>query len=611
MLLRESTRIWKRIGWACVLCILLTGIWGELRGQTRECDSLMKVMRKGDYPAALMGLVALDKKYPNNDEIRLALGMAYNLNEEYDKSVEAYNQAILAKGVSVDHLKAFGTSLLFVGRFTDAMGTFHEILRQKPYDTECRRLTLLADSLEKLFTSHPSYEILLLPFNTPGPESAPSVHAGNLALCKVSTDGTGLGAFVSEINRRGDKYSFFRPLSLSHSHADGWDEGALSWDAASNMVAVTRRSAASKLDRIWPDSAAPLKIFFYGLDDEGKLENLTGFPENTGQYSNGFPCFADAGKYLLFASDRPGGMGGFDLYICAKSGNSWSPAVNLGPEVNTPGNEIYPFLHPDGTLYWSCDYYKSNHDLDIYEALPDSGIITPDLFAATGKSLFRDVHPMGESINSASDDYAFVMEENRRHGFFCSNRAGGAGGDDIYALVIREIETECSAEKPEGLCFQFYDNNNVSQGPSYPYKFEWDFGDGASALAEKPEHCYTTTGDYLVKYTITDPVTGNVVSSSESVISAQMIPQAVIRGSNKSKVHQKAQFSGAKSHLLDEGIIRYQWDFGDGQTGTGVEVSHAYHTPGRYTVRLRIAGISKDMAKIDRKCTTIEVEVTE
>lgn len=126
------------------------------------------------------------------------------------------------------------------------------------------------------------------------------------------------------------------------------------------------------------------------------------------------PVFAPDGTTLYFSSARKGGQGGNDLYRATLGPNGrFSPAENLGDQINTPGNENFPGIAPDGTLYYSSDGLPGLGRLDIFRV-------------AGGKPV-----NLGPGVNSAGDDFAPLFTGPDR-GVFSSNRAGGKGSDDLY-----------------------------------------------------------------------------------------------------------------------------------------------------------------------------------
>lgn len=156
---------------------------------------------------------------------------------------------------------------------------------------------------------------------------------------------------------------------------------------------------------------------------DGKLENPQKVFFDSNDYSVGHPSLSDDGAYLFFASDMPGGFGESDLYYVkiASDGTMGSP-INLGPKINTIGNDVFPFYR-NGVLYFSSDGHYGWGDLDVYESnfLADGTFTTP-------KNL-------GAPINSNKDDFAFIIDKTDSYGYVSSNRAEGKGDDDIYSFT--------------------------------------------------------------------------------------------------------------------------------------------------------------------------------
>lgn len=157
-----------------------------------------------------------------------------------------------------------------------------------------------------------------------------------------------------------------------------------------------------------------------GKIEEGKLVATEKFFFNSKEYSVGHPSLSDDGRWLFFASDMPGGYGETDLYVVkiAEDGTMSTP-INLGPKINTIGNELFPFFQ-NGVLYFSSDGHHGWGDLDIYESkfLPSIS--------------FSEPRNLGSPINSNKDDFSYIVNKEDTSGYFSSNRAMGKGSDDIY-----------------------------------------------------------------------------------------------------------------------------------------------------------------------------------
>lgn len=142
---------------------------------------------------------------------------------------------------------------------------------------------------------------------------------------------------------------------------------------------------------------------------------------NTSRSWDSTPYLSKDGKTLYFASNRAKGIGGTDIYKAnVNRRGRWINIQNLGPEINTPGNELFPSVTEDGRLYFSSDNHEGFGGLDIFVASRKGGKIT--------------ITNPGKPLNSRGDDFG-VNPYNPTRGFFTSNRDGGKGDDDIYTFI--------------------------------------------------------------------------------------------------------------------------------------------------------------------------------
>ncbi|TDQ12016.1 WD40 repeat protein [Pedobacter metabolipauper] len=158
------------------------------------------------------------------------------------------------------------------------------------------------------------------------------------------------------------------------------------------------------------------KLKLYTVSGEN-LNHITEFPYNSNEYSTGHPTLNKTGDILIFASDRPGGYGGSDLYYCVRAGyGQWTRPVNMGKKINTEGNELFPYL---------------NNDVLMFASTGHPGLGGLDLFEIVLKEMKPVGEPknMGAPINTSKDDFGIIRAEDGKSGFFSSNRKGN---DDIY-----------------------------------------------------------------------------------------------------------------------------------------------------------------------------------
>lgn len=135
----------------------------------------------------------------------------------------------------------------------------------------------------------------------------------------------------------------------------------------------------------------------------------------------GHPSISPDGKYLYFVSDAVGGFGGKDIFRARVAGNDFGPMENLGEEINTPGDEMFPYVRDSVTLYFASNGHPGMGGLDLFKATQDS----------TGK---WKVENLGAPINSMADDFGITFAGKEERGFFCSNRNDERGYDHIYSF---------------------------------------------------------------------------------------------------------------------------------------------------------------------------------
>lgn len=225
--------------------------------------------------------------------------------------------------------------------------------------------------------------------------------------------------FVTQRDRRGN-WSDPRPLDESINTA--YDEGTPSLTSDLNKLYFTRcrTSRRNKLG---------CEILVSERREQGWL-TPDPIPIAADSMVVAHPSISDDELTLYFVANLPGGYGGNDIWKITRTSpsDSWGEPVNLGPEINTKGNEMFPYIHSDGTLYFSSDGHPGMGGLDIFRATPSNG---------NGWTVENMRYP----INSPSDDFGIIFEREREAGYFSSRRrdVGARGGDNIFLFYLPEI----------------------------------------------------------------------------------------------------------------------------------------------------------------------------
>ena len=198
-----------------------------------------------------------------------------------------------------------------------------------------------------------------------------------------------------------------------------YHEGPVTFFKDGNRVIFTRNNYKDGKYKVSKEGVNKLKLYSSEMVN-GTWSNITELPFNSDEYSTGHPALNPDNTLLYFASDRPGGQGGTDIYVSRFADGAWSEPINLGPEVNTKGNEMFPFVDANGNLYFSSDGHPGMGDLDVFFAPLES-------FDKAKKSI-----NLGAPINSNKDDFGLITDGERTQGYFSSNRKDARPDDDIY-----------------------------------------------------------------------------------------------------------------------------------------------------------------------------------
>lgn len=227
---------------------------------------------------------------------------------------------------------------------------------------------------------------------------------------------------------------FETPGILSWNLHSQYHDGAVSFGPDGQTMYYSSNNHSGKNKKGIKD----LKIYTAKFQNGGWV-NTDPFPFNSDEYDNCHPALSADGNVLVFASDMPDGEGGMDLYVCFKRDNVWTKPINLGKQINTSGNEIFPFLDVKGTLYFSSNGLKGMGGLDIFSATKNGN----EFFWTSPVNL-------GQPFNSIRDDLSYTGARSGQEGYFASNREGGLGEDDIYHWVLKP-EYKGLSENLEGL----------------------------------------------------------------------------------------------------------------------------------------------------------------
>ena len=223
-----------------------------------------------------------------------------------------------------------------------------------------------------------------------------------------------------------DENGVFGKMKLLKADAKTkFHDGPASYCQKSGFVYFTRNNFVDGKKIADSNNVIHLKIFKARIEGK-KFVDVEELSINSNDFSTAHPSVNTDGSRLYFSSNRPGGFGGMDLYYVELDGNGLpiGEVVNLGEKVNTIQNEVFPFFQSsENLLFFSSDGHFGLGGLDVFVAkLNKQGAVK------------GEIQNLGVPINSASDDFSFLTNEDQTKGYFSSNRSGGKGDDDIYGF---------------------------------------------------------------------------------------------------------------------------------------------------------------------------------
>lgn len=456
---------------------------------TRRADAAMTI---GEYQeAASLYRRAYMQTAPRERASRGAL--AYKMGEAYrsygnvGRALAAYKNAERFGVADSLVLRKQGDMLRYAGNYKGAEEKYKAYLEKNPEDVLALAGYRSSQKATAIREAGSAYTVKLdKNFSSSRADYCPAFSDRNgSAVYFSSTRNSGTGGQMSGITgtKPGDIYCLKKDEKghwKSPEAAEGelnseWDEGAACFTEDGNTMYFTVCRSDPQYPRmaeIWTSTRNDAKW--------GKPQALKITADTLSSYAH--PALSPDGKWLYFVSDMPGGYGGYDLWRASVVGGHGVGAVeNLGPEINTPGNEMFPAFRPSGELYFSSDGREPNlGGLDLYRAKEDT------------LTKHWEVAHLPYPMNSNGDDFGITFEGLHNRGFFSSNRASaGRGWDKIYSFSFPEILLSVKGwvyeqdgyELPEAVVYMVgNDGINMKIGVNLEGSFEQPLAPGGKYL---------------------------------------------------------------------------------------------------------------------------------
>jgi len=395
----------------------------------------------------------IEKDKEGKEDAMVMLADCYRLMNNEEKAAELYAQIIKFDSIDPINYYYYGQALRTLGKYEIAREQFLLYANLAPDDPRGPLFAEYSEQIQEMLDQANKYDVHnIKSVNTENSEFSPIIHANGIVFSSDRKmkkymnpiyDWTGapyLNFFFAKTDSASPIYnpSYAEAESFSKNLNDEYHDGTAVFNSTGNVIYFTR-TEKERTEKDEDDIITNrLKIYTSNfLDDKwSKPELLT---LNNETYSIGHPALSSNDTLLYFVSDMPGGFGGTDLYVSEWINEEWGEPKNLGALVNTPENEMFPYVHSDGTLYFASAGHLGYGGLDVFSSKQEEN------------GVWTEPANMMAPMNSSYDDFGITYVPGMNVGLFSSNRPGGAGGDDVYAfegmIKIKGKVLEC----PDGI----------------------------------------------------------------------------------------------------------------------------------------------------------------
>jgi len=374
-----------------------------------------------------------EKNRAIKSEIKFKQAECYRMSGNYKRAASYYKQAIRAKYPDVIVYLRYADVLRMQEDYDEAQLQYTKYMKLNPTDVS-GEMGLKSCAFALKWKNLPTrYKVELMPFiNSRNSDYSPAF--GNGKYTEMYFTSSRAGGLTDDIDyRTGETFSdvYFTQINKKGRwSAPAVIAAPINTKGNDGSVVLNKRGTVMYLTQCKVVKKKDLGCGIYVSKRKGKLWSEPQLVQikidsNT---TIGHPALSEDESVLIFAAEMLGGYGGKDLWLTQKEKrNKWSDPINLGPMVNTPGDEMFPFLHNDGIVYFSSNGHIGMGGLDIYKTSQDeNGAYTLPV-------------NLKSPLNSSADDFSMIIEKEGERGYLTSNRDGGKGGDDIYQFELPSL----------------------------------------------------------------------------------------------------------------------------------------------------------------------------
>ncbi|MBQ0736021.1 OmpA family protein [Aquimarina celericrescens] len=421
-------------------------IGGNLFGQEKKLAKAKNQYNNYQYIDAQETYLKVAEKGYRSVELFSHLGDSYYFNSQFEEALYWYQELVISypDKIKAEYYFRYAQTLKSAKRFEESDIYMKEFVQLSKNDKRAQLFDSIPNYLERIELQSGRYTIENATFNTSFTDFGAAFYGDNIVfsssrdtlILKNNVHQWNNEAFLDLFVTHYDSVnnSFSKSKKFNDRLNSKFHESTAIFTKDESTVYFTRNNFDGEKFGKDQEGTNRLKIFRSSKNGEGEWSKPQSLSFNSNEYSTAHPALSTDEKTLYFSSDMPGGQGASDLYeVAIKDDGSFGKPKNLGSRINTEGKETFPFISEKGDLYFSSDGHIGLGGLDVF--------VTK--LKPTTKEEKLAIN-MGKPINGPKDDFAFIVSDTSKRGYFSSNREGGKGKDDIYHFMqLEDLKTFC------------------------------------------------------------------------------------------------------------------------------------------------------------------------
>jgi len=390
-----------------------------------------------DYYKAIPMYEQLLKSYPGNYQIYEKLADSYFRINDSENAERCYARLVDTTAVKSEYLLRYAQELARNGKYSLSKQWYSKFVEARPDDSRGPAFSRAYENIRPFFADSASYVIRKMPFNSEQSDFSPMYYKDGLVFASARHEFSIIHIWYNWTSSSYLDLFFAKPDDIRANPIDKgintkYHEGSMTFCPTQDTIIFTRSNFYRMRFGRSNEGINKLKLYQARYDATQKdWVDVKPLSINNNEYSVGHPALSNNGQDLYFASDMPGGFGGTDIYVShwetvTNGEKIWGKPINLGSEINSPGNELFPYIDDEDNLWFASNGLPGLGGLDVFVAHKSK------------EGFAKPVNP-GFPVNTRFDDFGYITRNGGKDGYISSDRYNAVGNDDIFSVKLNKL----------------------------------------------------------------------------------------------------------------------------------------------------------------------------